>query len=134
MTTAFKQVMIIDDNAVDLYIASRTITSNRFASHVIECRGAAEALEYLAYHSHDADKLPQVIFVDIYMPQLSGFDFIEGYAQLPERLRTGRTLYMLSSSIDDLDIHRSQADEHVGVFLVKPITRAVLERIADGSV
>lgn len=133
MKTLFKQIMIIDDNAVDLYIGSRMIINNLFAEKVNEYSSASEALYFLQNNQDDLEKLPEVIFVDIYMPEMSGFDFMEQYARLPSALKNHCRVYILSSSIDDMDIVRAQVDPNTGIFLVKPITKESLDRIADGT-
>jgi len=125
--------MIIDDNAVDLYIGSRMIINNLFAEKVNEYSSASEALYFLQNNQDDLEKLPQVIFVDIYMPEMSGFDFMDQYAMLPSALKNHCKVYILSSSIDDMDIVRAQVDPNTGIFLVKPITKESLDRIADGT-
>ncbi|WP_291089086.1 MULTISPECIES: response regulator [unclassified Flavobacterium] len=124
--------MIIDDNAVDLYIASRMVTSNQFADHVIGCLSGLEALVYLQNNGNNPDLLPQIIFTDIYMPLMTGFEFLESYDQLPQSVKAYCRVFMLSSSIDDSDIIRSQTDKNSGKFLVKPITKKILDDILAG--
>lgn len=125
----FETVMIIDDNPVDLYIISRMITKNNFGKNVLHYTEAAEAIKYLREHQDNISKLPQIIFVDIYMPLMSGFEFLEAYDMLSATLKNYCKAYIISSTIDNEDIARSRSDRNVVAFHVKPITKEFLDRI-----
>ena len=73
--------------------------------------------------------LPQVIFVDIYMPLMSGFEFLDAYEKLPLDLKNNCRTYIISSTIDDDDIVRARRDKNVISFQVKPINKEFLDRI-----
>lgn len=125
----FETVMIIDDNTIDLYISSRLIIKNYFGKKVLEYSDAKEALKYLQDHQDNIDKLPQIIFVDIYMPMMSGFEFLEAYDKLPVDLKNNCRTYIISSTIDNDDILRARRDKNVISFQVKPINKEFLDRI-----
>lgn len=125
----FETVMIIDDNTVDLYISSRLIIKNYFSKKVLEYSDAREALKYLQDNQDNIAELPKVIFVDIYMPLMSGFEFLEAYDKLPLPLKNNCKTYVISSTIDDDDIARARRDKNVVSFQVKPINKEFLGRI-----
>lgn len=126
---AFDKVMIIDDNALDLYIAAKLITNNSFSKHVLEYDNASAALEFLAENQENTDLLPQIIFVDIYMPLMDGFEFLENYKLLSSTLTDHCKIIMVSSTIDDRDIFTAKHDQSVSLFAVKPITKSVFDDI-----
>lgn len=125
----FETVMIIDDNLVDLYIISRMITKNNFGKNVLHYTEAEEAMKYLQENQDNVSKLPQIIFVDIYMPLMSGFEFLEVYDTLSATLKNYCKTYVISSTIDNEDIARSSRNKNVVCFHVKPITKEFLDRI-----
>jgi len=125
----FETVMIIDDNLVDLYIISRMITKNNFGKNVLHYTEAEEAMKYLQENQYNVSKLPQIIFVDIYMPLMSGFEFLEVYDTLSATLKNHCKTYVISSTIDNEDIARSSRNKNVVCFHVKPITKEFLDRI-----
>lgn len=126
---AFDKVMIIDDNALDLYIGAKLITNNNFSNHILEYNNASAALEYLSENQENADLLPQIIFVDIYMPVMDGFEFLENYKLLSPSLTDHCKIIMVSSTIDDRDIFRAKQDRSISLFAVKPITKSVFDGI-----
>ena len=125
----FETVMIIDDNLVDLYIISRMITKNNFGKYVLHYTEAEEAIKYLQENQDSISKLPQIIFVDIYMPLMSGFEFLEAYDELSATLKNYCKAYIISSTIDNDDIAQSSSNKNVVAFHVKPITKEFLDRI-----
>lgn len=125
----FETVMIIDDNSVDLYITSRMVSKNNFAKNLLLYTSAEEALKYLQANQANMSMLPQVIFVDIYMPLMSGFEFLDKYDKFDTSFKSGIKTYIVSSSIDQEDIARSSNNQNVVSFQVKPITKDFLDRI-----
>ena len=64
----FEKVMIIDDNNIDLYITKRLIIKTNFGKKVLEFVDANEALNYLEDNQDNISQMPQIIFIDIYVP------------------------------------------------------------------
>ncbi|MFT5673689.1 MAG: CheY-like chemotaxis protein [Urechidicola sp.] len=129
LQSKFEKVMVIDDNSTDLYISSRIILINNFGAKVLEYSSGEAALKYLVENQENITLLPEVIFVDIYMPLMSGFDFLEVYNNLCPNLKKQCKIFMISSTIDDVDILRARTDQNVTLFQVKPITKEFLDRI-----
>lgn len=127
--TKFRTIMIIDDNNIDLYITSRMILKNGFAENILEYSSAINALAYLNQNTTDPSAWPDVILVDIYMPLMSGFEFMEAYALLPENLKAHSRVFIVSSTIDPKDINRIQTDKHITAFHEKPISRDFLSQL-----
>jgi len=125
----FEKVMIIDDNIIDLYITKRLIIKNNFGKQVLEYAAAQEALKYLQDNQDNISLLPQIIFIDIYMPLMSGFEFLLAYDELPQTLKNHCRAFIISSTIDDNDIARARMDKNLTAFQVKPITKEFLDRI-----
>jgi CheY-like chemotaxis protein len=122
----FESVMIIDDNLIDLYIASRMITKNNFGKKVLQYSSAIEALKYLHENQEDISQLPEVIFVDIYMPGMSGFEFMKEYNNLSTPLKNLCRVFIISSSLDEQDLTCANNDENIVAMKEKPITKEFL--------
>jgi CheY-like chemotaxis protein len=122
----FQNVMVIDDNRIDLYIASRMITQNNFGKKVMQYSSAIEALKYMQKNRDNIPELPEVIFVDIYMPGMSGFEFMKEYDKLSTSLKNNCKVFIISSSLDEQDITRADIDENIVAMKQKPITKEFL--------
>lgn len=120
-------IVIIDDNPIDLYLASRLIGKNNLSSKLLQFTSAEKALHYLIENQKQPEAWPQLMLVDIYMPGMSGFEFMEAYREFPESLRKKCCTYIVSSSINESDISRANQDENVEAFQEKPITLGFLE-------
>lgn len=127
----FENVMIIDDNRIDLYIASRMITKNNFGKKVLQYSSALEALKYLQENQENIPRLPEVIFVDIYMPMMSGFEFMVEYNRLPTALKKHCRVFIISSSVDEQDVAKANRDKNILAMEEKPITKEFLSGISD---
>lgn len=125
----FESVMVIDDNLIDLYIASRMITKNNFGKKVIQYSSAIEALKYLQENYDNISAWPNVIFVDIYMPGMSGFEFMIEYEKLPLALKKYCRVFIISSSIDEQDVNKANSDINVVAMKEKPITKEFLNEL-----
>lgn len=130
MQPKFETIMMIDDNSIDLYITSRLIGKNNFGNEVLSYTDAREALKYLQDNINNVDLLPDVIFVDIYMPLMSGFEFLEEYDKLPDPTKKYCKVYIISSSFDKREIARAENNKNVIAFQEKPITLDFLNSIS----
>jgi len=122
----FESVMIIDDNLIDLYISSRMITKNNFGKKVLQYSSAIEALKYLQENQENIPRLPEFIFVDIYMPGMSGFKFMKEYDKLSTPLKNICRVFIISSSLDEQDLNCANNDENIVAMKEKPITKEFL--------
>ncbi|MFT5673687.1 MAG: CheY-like chemotaxis protein [Urechidicola sp.] len=129
LKSKFQRVMLIDDNTIDLYVTARLMRKYNFGDKIDQYTSALKALVFLQDNQHNYTELPQVIFVDICMPQMSGFEFMAEYNKLPPDLKKYCKVYIISSSIDENDIKRANNDLNIIAFQVKTITKEFLNNI-----
>ncbi len=123
----YDRVMVIDDNAIDRYIAEMSILRSAFAKEVISKESAEAALDYLLLSAEEPAKLPALIFLDINMPDMNGFDFLILFANLPINVHDSCGIIMLSSSLDPNDHKRVNENRFVKCFLNKPLKKEKLQ-------
>lgn len=130
ISPAFENMMVIDDNSIDLYITTHTIKRNNIAKTVMQYTMAGEALKFLQLNASNLSDLPRIILVDIYMPGMSGFEFMEAYGKLPSALKEFCRVFIVSSSIDNIDLDMANKDPNVTAFREKPVTIEFLKEIS----
>ncbi len=123
-------VMLIDDNDIDNFINERMIKGCNFAETIYVNTSTRSAIEFLKNLSVNKnlrkDHLPSIIFLDINMPILDGFQFIEEFEKLDPAFITAIRIVMLTSSINPSDIERSKKYPSVHGFIHKPLTEEAL--------
>jgi CheY-like chemotaxis protein len=126
MATPYKFCLLIDDNYIDNFVTSKILETASFAEQVVVYQSAGKAVEAL----RDGTVKPDVIFLDIRMPLMSGFEFLQEYDKL-EIDKDAIKIFMLSSSLDPTDIRKSTANKYITQFIHKPLTFQVLEDICS---
>jgi len=121
--------MLIDDNEVDLKINSKIITISKLFDEIILCMSGEEALTYLNDHIDNDSALPDFILLDIQMPEMDGFEFLEFYKKLPKSVTEKCLIAILSSTLDFGDIKKAEASPYVIKLLKKPLFPKELEEV-----
>jgi CheY-like chemotaxis protein len=129
MNDSKPQVLLIDDDQVYLFAATKTIEATGLAGTVEVCTNGLDALEYLNRIIVSAGKLPDIIFIDINMPVMDGWEFLEEYKTLSARINNNIRIYILSSSVDKNDIMRSKDYSSVIEYVVKPVYKEKFSEI-----
>lgn len=129
-------VLLVDDNAATNLIHRKMITKYQVTENVIVCSTGEEALEYLTNCNANTDfgqkakNMPDLLLLDINMPGMSGWDFIEEYKKIDF---TGYQpmIFMLTTSFNPDDKFKADADESIQGFLHKPLTGDTLKRVVQ---
>jgi two-component system, chemotaxis family, chemotaxis protein CheY len=116
-------IALIDDDKIFQLTASKTIKASQLTDQVLQFENGEDAMRYLKDHIAEATNLPDYIFLDINMPFMDGWMFLEDYAVLKPSLAKPMTIYMVSSSIDPRDINRARNNRDVAEYVIKPVSR-----------
>ncbi|MHA7865303.1 response regulator [Flagellimonas marinaquae] len=122
-------VFVIDDDDIYQFTIAVTLRSIPAVGSTRTFSDGAEALEYIVVHQNDEDKLPDIIFLDINMPVMDGFQFMEEFVELLPSLKKSIKVYMVSSSMDPKDIKRAKRIDEISDYLIKPLNPADIKEI-----
>lgn len=129
MLSKRKKVMLIDDNEIDLKINAKIISLAKLFEEIIICNSGEEALDYIHKNLRLQELLPDFILLDIQMPDMDGFEFLEHYKGLPKQFTDKCPVAMLSSTLDFGDIKKAEANLYVVKLLKKPLSPTELAEV-----
>lgn len=110
-------IILVDDNEIDLFLHEKLIRLSGISDNIDRFTTAREALDFI----NKKGPLPDVILLDIQMPELDGFDFLNEYDRIAHIDRENTTVFMVSSSLDFGDISKAKANPLVKSFIKKPL-------------
>jgi len=120
--TAYKwNFIVIDDNKLDCFIAGKIIPNTGLSETVATFSDARQALEFVINNTQP-NQQNNIIIVDIQMPLMNGFEFVEAFEILPQELQKQFVIFMLTSSINENDLNRVKNYSSVKHLLNKPLT------------
>jgi CheY-like chemotaxis protein len=129
-----KSVMLIDDNDIDNFINEKIINGRFFAENVYIHSNTMSALDFLKkmIYSNNTPLEPAVpayIFLDINMPIMDGFYFLEEFEKFPSEFKLQIKIIMLTSSTNQLDVEKAMKYKQVISFLHKPLSEKDLDSL-----
>ncbi|MDF4221355.1 MULTISPECIES: response regulator [Maribacter] len=123
------KVCVIDDDEVFQYTIFHTLNAHRSVSEIIPFTDGAEAMSFFSKNINNHNQLPDVVFLDVNMPVMDGYRFMDEYIKLLPKTSKKITIYILSSSVDLVDFEKTKNIKEVTDYIVKPIRDNQLTKI-----
>jgi CheY-like chemotaxis protein len=129
MTDRKLQVCVIDDDFIYQFAAKKTIEATGLVEEILSFSNGREAINYLEEKIAESTPAPDVIFLDINMPIMDGWEFLEAYNPLQNSFKKKIIIYIVSSSNSDFDIEFSKKFSCVSDYVIKPVHKEKFEQL-----
>lgn len=124
------RVLIVDDDPILIMVCTRIMKITGFSEEVVSAKEGREGMDYLYKQLQESPyNLPELILLDINVPVLNGWEFLDEFIELLPQIPTTIPVYMLSSTIDQADFDKAETYSVVKGFYSKPLTRENLAEI-----
>lgn len=121
-------IAIVDDDEIYIFLTQKTIEKTGLVNVINKFDNGLDVLNFLKENKDNINLLPEIIFLDLSMPIMDGWQFLEQYILLYPKLEKQILIYVCSSSISPNDINKVKSFSIVSDFIIKPLTE---EKIID---
>lgn len=127
-----KNVLVVDDDPVFKLITRKLFERSAQSFKVNFAENGLEAIEFLSKAiREDVSAVPHIILLDIEMPVMNGWGFMEEFIKIPEEKRKNIDVYTVSSSIAQEDKNRTASYPQIRDYITKPLTADIIKRLAE---
>ena len=129
MKKKIKTILLVDDHEPTNIFNKLVIKSLDCAESVVVAEDGLQALEFLLKKVDGAYPVPELIFLDVNMPRMNGWEFLEGYQKIDTKQKGAVVIVMLTSSLNPDDQERANNIEDITGYAEKPLSRISLEKV-----
>lgn len=122
---------IVDDDQIHTFAIESLMNKCLFAEEIVAFSHGQEAWQYLSDHRHLPQQLPDVVFLDIEMPVMNAWKFLDEFKIIKDKLSKQIAIYILTTSIYKQDKQKAMSNPEVKGYIVKPMKPEDLDRIAE---
>ncbi|CAM4282767.1 response regulator [Zobellia nedashkovskayae] len=123
------KICIIDDDYIYRYTVVKKMETMHLEANTMDFEDGEVALAFILKNLNIDSELPDVIFLDIDMPVMDGFQFMKEFSKIEDQLSKKINIYMISSSLDPIDIERAKKIHSIADYFVKPIKAEQLQSV-----
>ncbi|SFU46297.1 Response regulator receiver domain-containing protein [Pustulibacterium marinum] len=123
-----KNILLVDDDIATNFINKKIINDSHCAEHVDAVTSGKAALDYLVSKTENLDQ-PELIFLDINMPAMNGWEFLEEYKKLKDSQKAKIIIVMLTTSLNPDDYDKAKEIPEIDDFKNKPLNNQAIEDI-----
>jgi two-component SAPR family response regulator len=124
-----QKFVIVDDDTINNALCQIAIKTSVKGAFVKAFTIPEEGFDYLVKNTNDNDEAETIVFLDLNMPRVSGWEFLGYFEKLDEKIRSRYKIYILTTSFDLRDKEQALANKSVVDYIVKPLTTEIVGRI-----
>ena len=118
-----KTLTLVDDDDVFVFLTTKAIEQTKLVDLIKVFENGLDALNFLKENKNNVDALPEIILLDLSMPIMNVWQFLEEYTKVNPTIGKKITIYICSSSISPDDVKRAKTISEVSDYIIKPITK-----------
>lgn len=122
-----RKTLLVDDSDIDLFVQRRFLEVCNFSDELLLYKSVDEALGWL--RNTNGESAPDIIFLDLNMPENDGFSFLKSFLALPSKIKEKSKIAVLTSSNSAKDREKAFAYENVIQFITKPLRQTDIEEL-----
>lgn len=123
------KTLLIDDSDIDLFIQRRFLEVYNFSHQLVSYKSATEALNWL--RNINGQDPPEIIFLDLNMPEVDGFEFLKSFESLPQKIQNAARIVVLTSSNSSKDRELAFENKNVIQFITKPLKQSDIDLLKE---
>ncbi len=127
-------VLLIEDDNVTQMLNRIQLNKSKFCNTIFEAHNGVEAIDFFKKLDNgeiSLEKIPEVIFLDLNMPVMDGWDFFDAFKKVYAHFEEKTKIFILSSSINPTDLERAKNEKSIVAFLAKPLNADNLEKVLN---
>lgn len=125
---------IIDDDPIAVYGIKKSMKEIDFCNTIVVYKNGQDAIDGLNTMVEEGSELPSIILLDLNMPIMDGWEFLDDFLKIPNSNTDKVTIYIISSSIDPRDIIKAKNYHLVSNYILKPIKSDDLLKLLSGNI
>jgi len=130
--STIQKYILVDDDPFNNIISNIEIESALGKVDIISFEIPEEGLAFIE-REYKRTLMPTILFVDINMPTITGWEFMEQYEKFSEEIKRQISVYIVSSSLDPGDVDKADANKYIKGFISKPLNHEMILSIAGGD-
>src|SRR5688500_17192466 len=123
-----KNILLVDDDKIFNFLSEKTITSLGLANEISFASNGQQALEILELYKSGKMQMPDIIFLDLDMPIMNGYEFLSEFAKIDLPNKSAITIVVLTSSADPRDLIRTK-EMGIKYYYNKPLSRDEIKKL-----
>lgn len=121
--TALKTLTLVDDDEIFVFLTTKMLEQSKLVDIIKIFDNGYDVLVFLKENIANIGALPDVILLDLSMPIMDGWQFLDEFVKINPKIGKKITIYICSSSISPDDVNRAKAINEVSDFIIKPMTK-----------
>ncbi len=129
-----KNLTLIDDDDIFVFLTKKAVESTNLVELIKVFGNGLDAINFLEENCDNVDSLPEIILLDLSMPIMDGWQFLDQFTKLIPKIDKKITIYICSSSISPSDVLLAKKNNAVSDYIIKPVTKEKLIELIKGLV